>query len=84
MAKITIEPKALTNHKCMALNYKKRPARWEEGTVRGVEVGVSSDGSYSISYRVLLDRRTTGRSRMFRDGGAPIFITVGDDGIQKI
>jgi len=79
--KITVYVKALPDEKCIVRNYRCRPAKWENGIVRDTEVGIRSDGTYHVSYRVLLDRRTTGRSRMFRDGGAPIFVTVWGDAI---
>lgn len=61
--------------KCLACNYRAKN-KWENGTVQSVSAGFSADGNYSLQYRVLLDRRTTGRSRMFRNGGAPIFLTL--------
>lgn len=79
---ININVKVMADSRCFALNYNRRPHAWEAGTVRSVRAGISKDGSYHVSYQVLLDRRTTGRSRMFPEGGAPIFITVGDDSIE--
>ena len=79
--KITINVKVLPDENCIVRNYCCRPAQWENGIVRDTEVGIRADGTYHVSYRVLLDRRTTGRSRMFPEGGAPIFVTGGDDGI---
>ncbi len=81
---IKVKVKALTGDKCNVVNYKSRYNTVETGTVMDVSVGINKDGSYRVAYRVLLDRKTTGRSRMFREGGAPLFLHVGDDKITKL
>jgi hypothetical protein len=83
MCKINVEIKCLPGDQCIARNYRRKPADWENGVCRSVSVGIRNDKSYHVSYEVLLDRKTTGRSRMFREGGAPLFITVGDEAISK-
>jgi hypothetical protein len=84
MAKINVQLKALPGQKVNALNYRCRPAQWETGTVRRVESSFDKTGNYRNSYRVLLNRTTTGKSRMFPDGGSPIFLQVSDDNIELI
>lgn len=70
---VRVEIAVKEGDKCLACNYKAKN-KWENGTVQWVRVGIDRNGNYTVSYRVLLDRRTTGRSRMFREGGAPIFL----------
>lgn len=81
---VTIETSAAEGDKVLVLNYKLRPPRWETGTVRNVECGIRRDGTYRLAYDVILDRQTSGRSRMFPDGGGPLRLTVGDDDISQI
>ncbi len=83
MHKIEIQVECLPGDGCWALNYNLKPARWEHGVVCGVKAGISKDGSAHIAYSVILDRRSTGRSRMFHNGGAPLSITVGKDAIKE-
>lgn len=82
---VSVTLKAMEDDRVTAKNNRiKNRYNWEEGLVHSVSVGIRKDGGYHTQYNVLLDRKTTGRSRMFPDGGAPIFVTVGDNGIQKI
>lgn len=84
MKTIKVNVKVMEGEDCIVLNYRAKPKQWEHGVVTRVGAGINKDGSYSVSYDVKLDRRTTGRSRMFPDGGAPIFLHVGDDGIEAV
>lgn len=68
----------------MVRNYRCKPAKWEEGLVTRVSAGFDKGGKYYVTYDVLLERTTEGRSKMYPDGGAPIFLYVGDDGIEPI
>jgi hypothetical protein len=81
MIKIDLQVKCLPGYKCNVLNYRCRPAQWEHGVVKGVKARISKDGTYSVAYEVRLNRVTTGKSRMYPDGGCPIFVTVSDDSI---
>lgn len=80
---IMVQTKAAQGDHVDALNYKLRPPRWESGKVISVGCGIRKDGTYHVSYDILLDRRSTGSSRMFREGGGPLRLTVGDDGIHQ-
>lgn len=72
----------MEGQRCIVQNYRSKYKDWELGTVTRVEAGFYRDGRYHVSYRVMLDRKTTGRSRMFPDGGAPMFLTVGENNIE--
>lgn len=65
---------ALPGTKVMALNYRCKPPRWEEGTVEYVKVDVSKDGTSSPSYDVFLDRKAP--------GGGGMWLHLGDSGIS--
>lgn len=82
MKTIEVKVKVMEGKGCIVKNYRRKPAEWENGTVRHVAAHIRPDGTYGVTYSVLLDRRTTGRSRMFPDGGAPIFLHVGDEAIE--
>jgi len=81
---IIVKLKCLPGDKCIALNYRCRPAQWENGVVISVTTRFREDSTYDTSYEVLLDRKTTTKSRFHPFGGASIFITVGDDAITRI
>lgn len=78
---ITSNVKALPDTKVWVLNYRKRPAQWETGTVRWVRIGVNKSGETRNTYEVATDR-TVHHKRRGHD--RPIFLTVSDDGIQNI
>lgn len=82
MKTIKVNIKVLVGQKCIVQNYRSKYKEWENGTCTRVEAGFYQDGRYSVSYHVMLDRKTTGRSRMYPDGGAPMFLTVGDNAIE--
>jgi len=77
-----VKLKVLRDQPCYVLNYRRKPAIWEPATVQWVTAGFDAEGTARVSYQVMLERRTTGRSRFYPDGGAPMFLTVGDDGIK--
>ncbi len=68
----------------MVNNYRCRPEKWEYATVVSVRAKFYEDGSYSVSYNVQLDRVTIKKSKGYPNGGAPLFITVGQDSISQV
>lgn len=65
--------------KVMALNYRKKPAQWEPGTVLDVKARLKPDEEYSLSIRVRLDRTT----RPTRGNSLGILIlTVGEKSLM--
>lgn len=66
--------KALPNDKVSAYNYRGYGG-WETGIVYETETNWREDGTYSNSYRVCLDRRSS--------KGNYIIIYVGDNRIDK-
>ncbi len=80
MKNINIRVKALPEDKVIVVNYKSRYKPWENGTVRSVKAGIRKDGTYRISYEVLLDRRSSITNRA--PNGNPLFLYVGDDAIR--
>ncbi len=76
--KIEIELKAIVDDKCSVVNYKSKHNPIETGRVIDVNVQVYKDGSYHVGYRVLLDRKSTGKGKGY------LFLHVGDDKITKI
>lgn len=81
---IEVDIKAKVDDKVVVLNYRRKPAYWEDGTIVRVNIGVDRNLKSNIQYDVLLDRRAQGRSRMFPEGGAPITLTVSDSSIHTI
>jgi hypothetical protein len=81
---ISVQIKVKEGDPCLAQNYRSVHKPWEPGKVHRVKVGIRDNLFYQVSYEVLLDRTTTGKSRMFPDGGAPIFLTVGDERIKAV
>ncbi len=78
--KDTIEiprPKAAYGEVVQVLNYRCRPAQWEEGVVWSLEYRAIHGPGFSWSYTVYTTRRA---------GGAfnPIRLSVGDDGIRPL
>jgi hypothetical protein len=80
---INVELKCIPGDKCIVLNYRRKPSDWENGKCSGVKVKIRNDGSYHVFYEVTLDRTSKNKSRLYPDGGCPLFVTVGDDGIRK-
>lgn len=84
MAKtIQVQVKVMEDQDCIVKNYRRKPAEWENGTVHDVSIKIKRDGSYRVTYRVRLERRSASRSKVYPIGGAPIFIHVGDDAIES-
>lgn len=61
------------------LNYRRKPAVWEDGTICGLGYTCPFGGAFKWSYRVRLARKSSGKGR----GGRPIFVHVGDDAIRS-
>lgn len=81
MEKITKAIKVLPHQKCLVLNYRRRPAVWEKGTVKGIKISIGTyhgEGGGKLvlrnTYDVILDRKA----------GGVIWLYVGDDGIHSI
>jgi len=68
--------KALPEQRVSVRNYRCHPARWEEGTVSHVKIGVDQNGKAWNQYRVLLDRRSASNN--------VLSVTVDDDGIKRL
>lgn len=82
--KFNIQTKAIPYDVVSVLNYKRKDTQWEDATVQFVDVNIRDENEFKIEYRVILDRRSTGKSRGFPKGGAPIILTVSDNQIEKI
>lgn len=78
---IKVEITALPGAKVLVLNYRCRPAKWEEGTVGSVSVGVNKDGSYRTSYSVWTDRVIVTRRQPW---GKQISLSVSEEGIHLV
>ena len=84
---ITVSIKAHEGDKVMALNYKMKPAEWEPATVQSVRVGIQRDGTYHVSYDVILDRKGKPkkgwsiRSGDYEYDGRPLRLYVGNESI---
>ena len=78
--KVSLYIKAGTGDRVWVKNYRKRPEIWEPGEVYNVEATIRKDLSAHVSYRVRLDRESW--SPKYGGSYNPIFVTVGDDGIQ--
>lgn len=78
---IKVEITALPGAKVLVTNYRCRPAKWEEGTVSSVSVGVNKDGSYRASYSVWTDRKIVTQRQPW---GKQVSLTVGEEGIRLI
>jgi hypothetical protein len=80
---ILVKIKANRGDRVIVYNYRRND-KAEYATVQNVTVGINKDGGYHVSYYVRLDRVTTGRSRMYPEGGKPLFLTVGDEKIVRV
>lgn len=81
MIKFTIVPKVIPGEKCLAMNYRKKTGEIEHGVVLSVEASLKSDGTYTIQYRVLLDRKIVSSRTPW---GRPIWLYVGDETIYPV
>ena len=77
---IQIELKAEVGDSVWVLNYRRRPAQWESGSVRNVNAGFRNQKA-RVSYEVVLDRKTKPDRWGFE---SLLLVTVGDDGIEFI
>ena len=82
--KFSIQTKAIPNDKVSILNYKRKGIQWEDATVQFVDVNIKNENEFKIEYRVILDRRSTGKSRGYPKGDAPIILTVSNNQIEKL
>ena len=71
---ITITIKAFPGEKVMVKNYRSKYPEWEPGEVLNCESTVYEDGRTRMSYRVILERKST--------KGNYLFLHVGDDSIS--
>lgn len=84
MKKVLIKLKACVGETVVVNNYRMKEDVWEEGEVKEVNVGINKNLAYKVQYSVLLHRRSLSKKRMYKDGGRPILLVVGDDKLKKI
>ena len=82
--KYEITPIAIIGQKCWVQNYRSSKKTWEPGTVTDVNARLREDGTFKISYEVVLDRtslRSWGWPKKYEE--KPLFLTVSDSGIKR-
>ena len=66
------EPKAMYGDRVNVLNYRFKPARWDDGECRAVQYKCGFGGKFAWQYDV------------FIRVGKGYFVYVNDDGIRKV
>lgn len=82
MPEILVKLKGLEGNLVRALNYRKKPAAWEAGTIHNVECSFNKEGKPYIGYTVLLARR--GKPDRIQPEGKFLFIHVGEKDIEIV
>jgi len=86
---VTTTVKVLPGQKCLALNYRCKPAVWETGECTHVEIGVNHRGKPNVQYTVILDRRSLSKRDKYRQAaghdvyGTVLRLYVGQDKIER-
>ena len=65
----------------LVLNYRKRPAVWERGTITEVNIRNSWGTGFSVAYRVRLERQTPAKQRR---GARSIDCHVGAASVRRL
>jgi len=73
--KITVDLKASLNDQVRVENYRSIYKPWEEGTVESIAIHIRYTPEPYVIYRVRLKRLS--------QSGFPMFLFVGDDGIES-
>jgi len=73
--KYTITTKCIEGDACIVQNFRRKTNVWESGTVIEIDARLRSNGTFRLKYWVRLDRMSK--------NGNYIFLTVGDDAIEK-
>lgn len=82
MAEIVIDTPVMVGDRVLVENYKSPRKPMEPGTVQTVEVGIYPNGSYHLSFDVILDRRAKGTD--WNPHGKALRLHVGLRQIRKI
>lgn len=77
---ITVDIKVKEGDVCIVQNYRSKYGRWEAGKVIRVKAHLYRNGSYRVSYEVLLNRRSDPSRR--HEIGQPLRLTVAGDKIR--